>query len=118
VADRGVRVYDGGFAEYQRAKAARASEPAAAPAEPAAIRKAEPARAASADPREQRRRAAELRDAERLVTEAEARLKAVEAALSDPSSQSSDDLHALSQEYALLKAEVDELMERWLELAS
>jgi ATP-binding cassette subfamily F protein 3 len=117
VADRAVRVYDGGFAEYQRAKAALAAQPAAAPSEPAAVRKPEPARPTSADPREQRRRAAELRDAERLVTEAEARLKAVEAALSEPSSHTSDDLHTLAQEYATLKAEVDELMERWLELA-
>ena len=117
VADRAVRVYDGGFAEYQRAKAARVAEPAAAPTELVAPRKPEPARPAAADPREQRRRAAELRDAERLVTEAEARLKAIESALSDPSSHTSDDLHALSQEYAMLKAEVDDLMERWLELA-
>jgi hypothetical protein len=59
---------------------------------------------------------AELRDAERLVTEAEARLKHVEAALSDPSSFAGD-LHALAQEYATLKSQVDQLMERWLELA-
>jgi hypothetical protein len=86
-------------------------------AESAAPRKAEAARPASADPREQRRRAAELRDAERLVTEAEARLKQVETALSDPGSHGGD-LQALSQQYAILKAEVDELMERWLQLAS
>jgi ATP-binding cassette, subfamily F, member 3 len=124
VADRGVRVYDGGFGEYQRARAAEpplalSAARGAARAEPDdAARKPEPTRPASADPREQRRRAAELRDAERLVTEAEARLKAVEAALSDPSSHTPDDLHALSQEYAALQAQVDELMERWLELAS
>jgi len=73
---------------------------------------------AAVDPKEKRRRAAELRDAERLVTEAETRLKQVEAALSDPASHTPDDLHALAQQYANLKAQVDELMERWLELAS
>jgi ATP-binding cassette, subfamily F, member 3 len=117
VADHGVRVNDGGYAEYQRAKAARLVEPSPARADGTPARKPEPVRPAAGDPREQRRRAAELRDAERLVTEAEVRLKVVEAALSDPSGHTADDLHSLSQEYAMLKGQVDELMERWLELA-
>jgi ATP-binding cassette, subfamily F, member 3 len=110
VASGGVHVYDGGFAEYQRAKAVAV----VVEATPRPVTRPRPA---SVDPREQRRRAAELRDAERLVHEAETRLKALEAILSDPAHYEGD-LHAVAQEYAHLKAEVDELMERWLELAS
>jgi ATP-binding cassette subfamily F protein 3 len=112
VADGGVRLYDGGYAEYTRARAAAL----AVPAEPRPAKRESAAAPSGGDPRQQRRRAAELRDAERQVTEAETRLKYVEAALSDPSGHTGN-LHALLQEYATLKTELDHLMERWLELA-
>jgi hypothetical protein len=53
---------------------------------------------------------------ERQVTEAEARLRAVEAILSDPSSYTGD-LHALAEEHAALQQQVQQLTERWVELA-
>jgi chromosome segregation ATPase len=72
--------------------------------------------AAQVDPGARRRLAAELREAERQVTEAEERLRAIEALLSDPSSYAGD-LRALADEHAALRQLVDERTQRWAELA-
>jgi hypothetical protein len=68
------------------------------------------------DPAARRRLAADLREAERQVTQAEERLRAVEAALSDPASYTGD-LAALGHEHTSLDAEVQRLTNRWAELA-
>jgi uncharacterized protein involved in exopolysaccharide biosynthesis len=57
-----------------------------------------------------------LREAERQVTAAEDRLRAVETALSNPS-QFQGDLNALSREHAALLQQVETLTTRWAELA-
>jgi ATP-binding cassette subfamily F protein 3 len=116
VADGGVRAYSGTYADYLRAKAAAGVAVAAASAVEVAAR---PARTASVeqDPAARRRLAADLREAERLVAVAEERLRAVEAALSDPSSYSGD-LAALAEEHGTLREEVEALTERWAEIAA
>ena len=113
VADGGVHVYDGSYAHYQRAKAAAA----ATPVQPVAESVPRTSRAASTQSAEERRRnAANLRQAERDVSEVEERLRQVEAALSDPASFNGD-IAALAAEHADLQAEVHRLTERWAALA-
>jgi hypothetical protein len=68
------------------------------------------------DPAARRRAAAELREAERQVVQAEERLRTVEAALSDPLGYDGD-LAALGEQHAALQAEVAALTERWATLA-
>jgi len=104
VANAGIHVYDGTYADFLRAKASAATTPASLPA-PAAARPRRPA--AEVDPAARRRLAADLREAERAVTLAEERLRSVEAALSDPVGQ---DVSALSQEHAALLAEVERVV--------
>jgi ATP-binding cassette, subfamily F, member 3 len=104
VAWGGVHLYDGGYHDYLRSKTASVV------VEPASEKRVAPV--VASDPREQRRRAADLRDAERQVTEAETRLRELEQALSHPEAHA-DKLHQLSDEYALLQAELSSLLERW-----
>ena len=111
VADGGIRVYPGTYADYQRAKASAAAPPEASP--PPRARIPSPA---ETDPAARRRLAADLREAERAVTQAEERLRTVEAALSDPASYDGD-LGALAVEHSRLLAEVQHLTARWAELA-
>jgi ATP-binding cassette, subfamily F, member 3 len=115
VAAGGVRSYPGTYADYVRAKAAAAAAAAAAATESATPRTSAPSRAEQ-DPAARRRLAADLREAERQVTAAEDRLRAVEAALSDPASYAGD-LGALAHEHAALREQVDTLTARWAELA-
>jgi ATP-binding cassette, subfamily F, member 3 len=133
VADGNVRGYPGTYADFLRAKASLAAKPtgsgaataaqgaagaAAAPTQSREVQRSArmPAGSAEQDPAARRRLAADLRDAERQVTQVEERLKEVEAALSDPTS-SYTDLTALSTEHAALQAEVERLTARWSELA-
>ncbi len=115
VADGGIRAYPGTYADYLRAKASPAasvSEAAVAPAQRPRV----PVATTEQDPAARRRLAADLREAERQVTAAEDRLRAVEATLSDPSSFPGD-LNALSREHAVLLEQVEALTTRWAELA-
>jgi ATP-binding cassette, subfamily F, member 3 len=117
VADGGLHMYAGTYADYLRSKAAAAlaaAEAAAAIAPP----RPRPTRGdgAEQDPAARRRVAADLREAERLVTQAEDRLRSVEAILSDPGNYAGD-LAALSHEHASLVQEVDTLTARWADLA-
>ena len=118
VADGGIRVYPGTYADYQRLKAA--ASPAASAAASAETSPAPPPRVAAArpeqDPAARRRLAAELREAERQVTVAEERLREIEAALSDPASYAGD-LPALTTEHTRSRDEVERLTARWAELA-
>jgi len=110
VSDGGVHVYPGTYADYHRAKAAQVATADEPPApKPRVVTQNE-------DPAVRRRQAADLREAERAVSAAEERLRAVEAILSDPSSYEGD-LGALAAEHARLQSEVDTLTERWAELA-
>jgi ATP-binding cassette, subfamily F, member 3 len=113
VADGGARAYPGTYADYLRAKASAAA--AAAAIEAPQPRMTAPHKA-DQDPAARRRLAADLREAERQVTQAEERLRAVEAALSDPANYDGD-LAALGAEHAVLQAEVEALTARWVELA-
>jgi ATP-binding cassette subfamily F protein 3 len=113
VADGGIHVYPGTYADYHRAKAAAAQ--AAAEEAPPSPKPRVPS-PAETDPAARRRLAADLREAERAVTQAEERLRGVEAALSDPTSYSGD-MAALASEHATLQAEVEALTQRWTELA-
>jgi ATP-binding cassette, subfamily F, member 3 len=111
VADGGIKVYPGTYADYQRARAAAlASSIEIAPPPRFTASKTEQ------DPAARRRLAADLREAERQVTVAEERLRLVEAALSDPASYSGD-LAALGHEHATLREDVERLTARWAELA-
>jgi ATP-binding cassette subfamily F protein 3 len=114
VADGGIKVYVGTYADYLRSKAAVASAIAeAAPPPPVRSR----ARGeAEQDPVLRRRQAADLREAERQVTLAEERLRAVESALSDPS-RFTGNLADLGREHAALLQQVEALTQRWTELA-
>ena len=114
VANGGIRVFPGTYADYQREKAALATSRAeeAPPPEP---RPRTPG-SAEGDPAARRRLAADLREAERQVSAAEERLRAVELALSDPGSYYGD-LAALANEHAALVTEVEALTERWAALA-
>ncbi len=112
VSDGGVHVYPGTYADYHRAKA-RATQIAVAE-EPPPPKPRTPLQ--TEDPVARRRLAADLREAERAVTAAEERLRAIEAILSDPSRYEGD-LSALAAEYARLHSEVETLTERWAELA-
>jgi ATP-binding cassette subfamily F protein 3 len=114
VADGGIHVYPGTYADYQRAKTAAANATVVTADEPS--QRARPAAVIDADPAARRRMAAELREAERAVTQAEARLRQVEASLSDPASYAGD-LATLAAEHATLLAEVEALTSRWAELA-
>jgi ATP-binding cassette, subfamily F, member 3 len=115
VADGTVRGYPGTYADFLRAKAssnaAATTQISEAPRSPRL-----PTAGADQDPAARRRLAADLRDAERQVTQAEERLREVETALSDPTSSYAD-LTALSTEHASLQAEVERLTARWSELA-
>jgi ATP-binding cassette subfamily F protein 3 len=113
VAGGGVHVYPGSYVDYQRAKNLAAQTPAVA-VEPARPRIPTPS--AGQDPAVRRRLAADLREAERQVTAAEERLRAVEATLSNPATYHGD-LTALSREHAAIKKEVEALTARWAELA-
>jgi ATP-binding cassette subfamily F protein 3 len=113
VADGGIHVYPGTYADYHRAKAAALSAASEdAPPNP----KPRVPSSTEVDPAARRRLAADLREAERAVTQAEERLRSVEAALSDPASYSGD-VATLASEHAALQAEVEALTERWTELA-
>jgi ATP-binding cassette, subfamily F, member 3 len=112
VADGGIHVYPGTYADYQRARAAAAAQ---LPSESPPPRPRGPS-GADADPAARRRLAADLREAERAVTQAEERLREVEALLSDPSRYDGD-LVTLAAEHASLQAEVEVLTARWTELA-
>ena len=114
VAEGAIHSYPGTYADYVRARAAAATTAAVA-ATDAAPRPPAPARA-DQDPAARRRLAADLREAERQVTLAEDRLRAVEAALSDPASFAGD-LAALAHEHAALREQVETLTARWAELA-
>jgi ATP-binding cassette subfamily F protein 3 len=113
VADGGIRAYAGTYADFLRAKAAAAAA-AAISVEPPP-RPSTPAKPEQ-DPAARRRLAADLREAERQVTLAEDRLRAVEAALSDPANYAGD-LAALAHEHAALREQVETLTARWAELA-
>jgi ATP-binding cassette subfamily F protein 3 len=115
VADGTARAYAGTYADFQRAKAAQAAQAAAVQAA-VAVDKPRAPTGGSEDPAVRRRLAADLREAERAVTEAETRLRAVEAALSDPARYEGD-LAALGHEHTALLAEVDHLTQRWATLA-
>ncbi|HLZ32232.1 MAG TPA: ABC-F family ATP-binding cassette domain-containing protein [Chloroflexota bacterium] len=114
VADGRIRVYVGTYADYLRSKAAAsiAAEAAAAPAPSRPRARGE----VEQDPVARRRMAADLREAERQVTQAEERLRTVEAALSDPS-QFSGNLADLGREHAALLQQVEALTATWAELA-
>ncbi|HEY3064094.1 MAG TPA: ABC-F family ATP-binding cassette domain-containing protein [Chloroflexota bacterium] len=127
VADGGIRVYPGTYADYQRAKSlavaaaadeapppVRARVPTASVQDP--LREPGSRREPQQDPAVRRRLAADLRDAERQVTQAEERLREVEAALSDPGAYYGD-LAALANEHAALQQQVAERTERWAALA-
>jgi ATP-binding cassette, subfamily F, member 3 len=114
VADGGVRVYPGSYADYVRAKAASSAAPTLDAADTAPPRPRVPQ--SDQDPATRRRLAADLRDAERQVTLAEDRLRTVEAFLSDPSAYDGD-LAALGREHASLQAEVERLTAQWADLA-
>jgi ATP-binding cassette subfamily F protein 3 len=107
----GVEVYVGNYSAYRRAKDAAA---AALVVETAPMRRIEPARA-NGDQRAQRRLAAEVRELERQVNEADARRLAIEQQLSAPAALDADTLQRLAHEHAALSAEVAVLTERWLE---
>jgi hypothetical protein len=110
VADGGVVSYMGTYADFVRAKANAI--------EPAMVTTTERPRPAQADqdPAARRRLSADLREAERRVTVAEERLRAVEAALSDPSSHSGD-FASLGRQHSTLLEEVSRLTAKWTELA-
>ena len=119
-----LRSYPGRYEDYHRAKAVEATAAGAVAAEaPARDGRGDGTARGGPEPAQQRRRAAdqrrmaaELREVERLVTEAEQRLKLVEAALSDPGSYDGD-LRRLTAEHADAQAEVQALTERWEGLA-
>jgi ATP-binding cassette, subfamily F, member 3 len=111
VADRGIRVYPGTYTDYLRAKNTAAQ---AQPAPEAPKPRVQPQQ--QQDPVARRRQAAELREAERQVTLAEERLRAVEAHLADPASYQGD-FGELAKEHAELQARVASLTERWSALA-
>jgi ATP-binding cassette subfamily F protein 3 len=113
VAEGRVRVFVGNYSEYRRVKEAEAEAAAAAAAAPPTERSAPVAARGGADPRVQRRLAAEVRDLERQVAEAEARLREVEARLSAPSELDAEELRALSDEHAALTEDVAALTDRW-----
>jgi ATP-binding cassette subfamily F protein 3 len=115
VADGGVRVYPGTYADFLRAKKNAATQTALVEAAPPP-RPRTPAAGAEADPAARRRLAADVREAERRVTAAEERLRAVEVALSEPGSYYGD-IAALANEHSTLQAEVEALTARWAELA-
>jgi ATP-binding cassette subfamily F protein 3 len=110
IAEGGIRVYPGTYADYSRAKATP-STPEPLPAAPRIT-----ASKTDQDPATRRRLAADVRDAERAVTLAEERLREIEAALSNPGSYYGD-LVALANEHAALQSEVEALTSRWAELA-
>jgi ATP-binding cassette, subfamily F, member 3 len=117
VADGDIHVYPGTYADYQRAKAAAASAAVATATADEPLQRAKQAPvAAEADPAARRRLAAELREAERAVTQAETRLRQVEASLSDPAGYEGD-LGALATEHSARLTEVETLTARWAELA-
>jgi ATP-binding cassette, subfamily F, member 3 len=113
VADGAVHVYPGTYADYQRAKANSAQ---AQPAPEESAPRPRVSGAPEADPAARRRLAADLREAERAVTQAEERLRAVERLLSDPAAYIGD-LGALGAEHAALQRKVESLTARWTELA-
>jgi ATP-binding cassette subfamily F protein 3 len=112
VADGGIRVYVGTYADYQRAKAAAAG----AVVPQVEMPKPRMQAAQQQDPAVRRRMAADLREVERQVTEAEAKLRGVEATLADPGAYEGD-FGELAREHARLQQEVTRLTERWAELA-
>ena len=114
VADGGIKMYPGTYADYHRAKAAAAAA-ASGSASSVEVPRV-PATRPDQDPAVRRRLAADLREAERQVTVAEERLRIVEAALSDPASYTGD-LAALAREHSNLSGEVERLTARWAELA-
>jgi ATP-binding cassette subfamily F protein 3 len=115
VADGTIRAYVGTYADYLRTKAAAAhalSEASVATPPRTRARR----EAADQDPVARRRLAADLREAERQVTQAEERLRVVEAALSDPD-RFSGNLADLGREHAALLQQVEDLTAAWAELA-
>ena len=118
VADGDVRAFPGTYADYLRGKshpAPVAEAAVAATAQP--IHAREPKTSTTElDPAARRRLAADLREAERQVTQAEDSLRTVELALSDPA-KFQGDLAALSREHAVLLEQVETLTTRWAELA-
>jgi ATP-binding cassette subfamily F protein 3 len=116
VADGGIRVYVGTYADYLRSKAAAAASATSEAPVVSAPRPRARGDAPEQDPVVRRRLAADLREAERQVTQAEERLRTVEAALSDPT-QFSGNLADLGREHAALLQQVEALTATWAELA-
>ena len=110
VADGGIRVYPGAYSDFLRAKAGAETSPVPETTKP----RTQPQQ--QQDPAARRRQAAELREAERQVTQTEERLRAVEAHLADPASYKGD-FGKLAKEHAELQARVASLTERWAALA-
>jgi ATP-binding cassette subfamily F protein 3 len=106
-----VQTYVGNYSAYRRVKDAAA---AADVVETAPARRVEAVRA-NGDQRTQRRLAAEVRELERQVNEADARRLAIEQQLSEPAALDTETLQQLAHEHAALSAEVAVLTERWVE---
>jgi len=115
VADGGIRAYVGTYADYLRSKAAAAAATSEA-ADPAPARARVRREAPEPDPVLRRRLAADVREAERQVTQAEERLRTVEAALGDPTNFTNN-LAELGREHAALLQQVESLTATWAELA-
>ncbi|MGI9145451.1 MAG: ABC-F family ATP-binding cassette domain-containing protein [Chloroflexota bacterium] len=115
VADGGIRVYVGTYADYVRSKAAAAAATSEAVVLTSARHRGR-ADGVDQDPVARRRLAADLREAERQVTQAEEGLRAVEAALSDPA-RFSGNLADLGREHAARLQQVEALTGIWAELA-
>jgi ATP-binding cassette subfamily F protein 3 len=116
VAERGIHVYPGTYADYQRARAAASAAASPPTPEPLPPPRPRPPSSIETDPAARRRQAAALREAERAVTSAEERLRSIEASLSDPAAYDGD-LASLATEHATLQAQVESLTARWAELA-
>ncbi|MBV9358817.1 MAG: ABC-F family ATP-binding cassette domain-containing protein, partial [Chloroflexi bacterium] len=106
-----IRVYVGNYSAYRRLKEAAT---AALVVEAVPARRSEPT-PANGDQRAQRRLAAEVRELERQVNEADAKRLAIEQQLSAPAALDADALQRLAHAHAALSAEVAVLTERWLE---
>ncbi|MFU8804066.1 MAG: ABC-F family ATP-binding cassette domain-containing protein [Bradymonadaceae bacterium] len=116
VEDKKLHRYEGNYDDYRRKRdEAMARSAPATPARPAVRERRKPTRKSTGAGVEERRRLEEL---ETLIADAEARLKGVEEAMSEPDlyTERTSEIESFNRKLQAIDEELEDLWRRWVEL--